>query len=204
VDLYNKTMPEIKKRRDAGRPRGKLVENMVRAAVISELAELGFVNFSIESVAKRAEVNKTTIYRKWKSKDGLIHFTLERLADDFALNIPESCNFQDGLFHLGSEIAKLLESNTGRILFEAAFSLKDSPKASDVAQRKILNNESSKVEDFIKKAIQNQELRADISPIYITTMLAGSIIHRVMIEKEKVSVSWLKTLAEILSRGFKV
>lgn len=55
-------------RRDAGRPRGRPVVDAVLDAVVAELAEHGPDGLSVERVARRAEVNRTTVYRRWSGR----------------------------------------------------------------------------------------------------------------------------------------
>lgn len=51
-------------------------------AVLRELSETGYARLRIEDVAERAGVNKTTIYRRWGSKSGLVATALiERHAE---------------------------------------------------------------------------------------------------------------------------
>ena len=45
--------------------RGKQLVARVMAATIAEMARVGADGLSIEDVAQRADVNKTTIYRRW-------------------------------------------------------------------------------------------------------------------------------------------
>jgi len=49
----------------------------VRAATMAELARVGFPGLTIEGVAKAANVNRTTIYRRWPSKSALLLAVLE-------------------------------------------------------------------------------------------------------------------------------
>jgi AcrR family transcriptional regulator len=67
-------------RRTRGVQRGarsqQVVEN-VRAATMAELARVGFAGLTIEAVAKAANVNRTTIYRRWPSKSALLLAVLE-------------------------------------------------------------------------------------------------------------------------------
>jgi AcrR family transcriptional regulator len=50
---------------------GRTAES-VFAAATAERAERGYADISIESIAARAGVHKTTLYRRWGSKEGLI------------------------------------------------------------------------------------------------------------------------------------
>src|SRR5947209_18539308 len=51
-----------------GRPRSAEADRAILAAAVDLLAERGLAAMSIEEVAARAGVGKTTIYRRWPSK----------------------------------------------------------------------------------------------------------------------------------------
>lgn len=53
-------------------PRVTRTRHVVLAAVVEELAEVGHGQFTIESVAARCGVGKSTIYRHWEGKAQLI------------------------------------------------------------------------------------------------------------------------------------
>jgi TetR/AcrR family transcriptional regulator, regulator of autoinduction and epiphytic fitness len=53
-------------------PRIERTRRVVRQAVLDELGEAGYGSFTIESVAARAGVGKSTIYRHWPDKVALI------------------------------------------------------------------------------------------------------------------------------------
>ena len=57
--------------------RSQQVVETVRAATMAELARVGFPGLTIEGVAKAADVNRTTIYRRWPSKSALLLAVLE-------------------------------------------------------------------------------------------------------------------------------
>jgi AcrR family transcriptional regulator len=58
-------------------PRSQQVVEKVREATMAELARVGFGGLTIEGVAKAANVNRTTIYRRWPSKGALLLAVLE-------------------------------------------------------------------------------------------------------------------------------
>src|ERR1700716_1232750 len=57
--------------------RSHQVVEKVREATMAELARVGFLGLTIEGVAKAADVNRTTIYRRWPSKGALLLAVLE-------------------------------------------------------------------------------------------------------------------------------
>ncbi|MFI1293288.1 TetR/AcrR family transcriptional regulator [Streptomyces sp. NPDC020792] len=60
--------------------RSRQVISRVRDATLAELERVGFTAMTIEAVARRAGVNRTTIYRRWPSKAALLAAIAEPLA----------------------------------------------------------------------------------------------------------------------------
>ena len=55
-----------------GRPRDPKVDEAILAATLDLLAEQGYSRLTIEGVALRAGVAKTSLYRRWPAKESLI------------------------------------------------------------------------------------------------------------------------------------
>jgi AcrR family transcriptional regulator len=64
-------------------PRSHQVVEKVREATMAELARVGFPGLTIEGVAKAANVNRTTIYRRWPSKGALLLAVIQPLLERF-------------------------------------------------------------------------------------------------------------------------
>lgn len=60
-------------------PRIARSRTAIRAAALDELGEAGYGGFSIESVAARAGVGRSTVYRHWDGKLDLIADALDSL-----------------------------------------------------------------------------------------------------------------------------
>ncbi|WP_379508003.1 TetR/AcrR family transcriptional regulator [Nonomuraea zeae] len=80
------------------RPGGRSarVRDAVRQATLGELAEHGFRGLTVENVAERSGVHKTTVYRRWGSVAGLISDALE-LAKDEPWPIPDTGSIEGDL-----------------------------------------------------------------------------------------------------------
>ena len=61
-----------------GRPRDPEADRAILEATIEILGEEGYEGLSIEGVAARAGVGKTTIYRRWTSKAELVVAAIQR------------------------------------------------------------------------------------------------------------------------------
>lgn len=80
------------------RPGGRSarVRDAVRQATLAELAEHGYRGLTVENVAERSGVHKTTVYRRWGSVAGLISDALE-LAGGEPWPIPDTGSIEGDL-----------------------------------------------------------------------------------------------------------
>lgn len=64
------------------RPGGRTarVRAAVREATLAELAEHGYAGLTVDGVAARSGVHRTTVYRRWRNPDGLVADALELAA----------------------------------------------------------------------------------------------------------------------------
>jgi AcrR family transcriptional regulator len=61
----------------AGRPRSPVVDEAILRAALELFIEHGVAGASIEKIAKRAGVGKTSIYRRWSSRETLLAQAIE-------------------------------------------------------------------------------------------------------------------------------
>ncbi|MEO1272965.1 MAG: TetR/AcrR family transcriptional regulator [Myxococcota bacterium] len=108
-------------RRDAGRPRGKQLRNTILKATIAELAAHGIDGVSIARIAEAAEVNKTTIYRKWPTVEALVLEALRASLDEATGTIEDTGSLRGDLCGLVRQVAERMSSPTGLALTQAAF-----------------------------------------------------------------------------------
>ena len=64
-------------RNAAGRPRSPVVDQAILGAALELFIEHGVAGASIEKIAKRAGVGKTSIYRRWSSRETLLAQAIE-------------------------------------------------------------------------------------------------------------------------------
>ncbi|MEV0617459.1 TetR/AcrR family transcriptional regulator [Nonomuraea sp. NPDC050404] len=89
------------------RPGGRSarVRDAVRQATLAELAEHGYHGLTVDNVAARSGVHKTTVYRRWKNAEGLIADALE-IAREEPWPMPDTGSLAEDL----RGIARLVQS----------------------------------------------------------------------------------------------
>src|SRR5215217_2879089 len=63
-----------------GRPRVPSLDGVIRAAILSLLAEVGYGALTMDAVAAEAGVGKATIYRRWRTKEDLVADTIAEIS----------------------------------------------------------------------------------------------------------------------------
>lgn len=87
------------------RPGGRTARTRaaVRDATQAELAEHGYAGLTVEAVATRSGVHKTTLYRRWGGVDGLIVDALAQ-ADEDDWRPPDTGSLEEDLLGLAWEV----------------------------------------------------------------------------------------------------
>jgi AcrR family transcriptional regulator len=99
--------PAAPKRRPGGR--SSRVRAAAIAATLAELAEHGYAALSLERIARRADVNPTSLYRRWGSRERLV---LEAMLEQVAANVsvPDTGSLREDLL----ELARTAATNSAR------------------------------------------------------------------------------------------
>ena len=81
--------------RKGTRRRGKILEEAILLAAWRELAETGYTNLTMESVAVKAGTNKAVLYRRWAGKVELVIAAMHRYLPKITDEIPNTGNLRD-------------------------------------------------------------------------------------------------------------
>lgn len=73
-----------------GRPRDPKVDEAILAATLDLLAEEGYGRLTIERVAARAAVARTSLYRRWSTKESLIRDAVVKLGFARRPDVPDT------------------------------------------------------------------------------------------------------------------
>jgi AcrR family transcriptional regulator len=108
----------------AVKPRGKTVERNVLRATLETIIEHRTTLITIEEVATRANVDRTTIYRRYPTREELVLAAVLAHAND-NVPIPDSGHLASDLRELCGFVRDTVGSPIGRVLLIAARSGSD-------------------------------------------------------------------------------
>jgi AcrR family transcriptional regulator len=184
------------------RPGGRAAR--VRSAVLDAaselLTEVGYEKMSMEEVASRAGVHKTTVYRRWPTKAKLV-FDAVSMQAEVNIPMPDSGNLLTDLEALARNVVANLESASGgqraRTLVAAAATSNELTEGMHAfwAHRFAA---SAKV---IEQAIERGELPPDSDPNLIIQTLVGPIWLRALLTGEPISTEFADQIAALVTAG---
>ncbi len=171
------TLPEQVKRK-AGRPRSARSHQAILKATIELLTEEGFEAMSIEAIAARAGVGKTTIYRRWANKTDLVIDALDILRSEVPL-IDTGDLRSDLIAVLQSgwqQSPSFLETLTLKMVGE----LKTNPEIFQAFFTRLVVPRSQQFGGMIERAKARGQIRPDVAPEFVVDLVAGPILFRTL------------------------
>jgi AcrR family transcriptional regulator len=101
--------------RPLGRPRSARAHRAILDAAIDLFVDQGYEAMSIEGVAARAGVGKTTIYRRWPSKEDLVIDAIDELI--LEVDVPDTGSLRADLVGLLVQLQSTLTSSRAGDVF---------------------------------------------------------------------------------------
>jgi len=169
---------ESKPQRPVGRPRSNEVHSAILKATLELLADEGFDGMSIEAVAKRAGVGKTTIYRRWSSKKALVLDALKTLNTE--VSVVDTGNFhEDATAFLHDTVRAYLRITNPQhveLSLKIIGELYERPDLFSTLYAQLFEPRNRQLELLIRRAQDRRELWHDLDATLIMDLIAGPII----------------------------
>lgn len=187
-----------------GRPRSEQVESAIIEATTELLAELGYQALSIEAVAARAGVAKTTVYRRWDGKDELVLDVLSRLKGP--IGTPPGQSLRSDLIFLLEHLRSQWSSGTqGRLMHRLSVEGLDRPELYRNLRERLVRPRQQVLLDVLQRAVVTGELRADtdlraVHELLVSPILAAAFTHQELPTRNRLEFQVDTVLAGLRSR----
>lgn len=183
--------------RRGGAPRRK---EEIFNATLELLAEKGYEHLTIEAVAERSGVNKTTIYRWWPSKAALLGAALIE-APLLRFEMPDTGSLRGDLQVIVEAVLTLLTSRPAADVAVAALSAAaHNPQLAAYARAFFADRLASEAPVF-ERAAARGELPPGTDPALLMDMLAGAVWVRVVLRQTPVEDDFAQRAASIVAHG---
>lgn len=193
------------------RPRSAAADRAILDATRAALVEKGWSKLTMADVAQRAGVAKTTLYRRWPGRSEMVVDAVAVLFDE--LELPDSGNLQGDIKGVVLSFAALMSRpETKTSLMSVVAESTHSPELRERIRTTIVDRQKHLVRHGRKRAQARGELPLDSANeaeneriIDLTfDLVAGAVIHRVLVSDEPVDERWATTFAFLLSSGLSV
>jgi AcrR family transcriptional regulator len=172
--------------------RGAKARAAILAATLAELADAGYAALTIDNVARRAGVHKTTIYRRWGDRASLV---ADAVIDVAATSVPfpDTEDIDADLRRYARSQVLWMNSPAGRIVSAATTS--EATRIPDIAaaRDRFFADRFRRAQSVVAGAITRGELPAGtdpaevvrtlIAPIYLRALVTGEPIDRAVADR---------------------
>ncbi|MGW5265269.1 TetR/AcrR family transcriptional regulator [Microbispora sp. NPDC004025] len=165
--------------------RGAKVRAAVHSATLAELVDKGYAALTVENVAQRAGVHKTTVYRRWKDRESLL---VDALAEHMAMDIPvpDTGAIETDLGALARSLVQAFTGATGQAVLAAMFTGAAHLPEIAAARRHVFEDRLVRAEPVVTRAVERGELPADTDPAELLKTLAAPIYLRLLVTADPV------------------
>jgi AcrR family transcriptional regulator len=183
-----------------GRPRNVDADQRILAAATRSLLDGGYHRFTIDEVAAAAGVAKTTLYRRWPTKDHLAAAVVAGLQDD--VPVGDSADLEAELnSYLGAIAAGLTalrdagnadDGSPGTVAEMVAAT----GRHADLGRlsRAQFAKRNAQGIGMLSRAVDAGRLRDDVDPGVLFEQLAGALYYRVLLSGEPIDSAYVHRL----------
>jgi len=187
--------------RPQGRPRIEACRQAVLRAAYDLLGEAGLPGFTIERVAARAGVARTTVYRWWSSKgalatDAFLAATAPQIAVPRTGSVIADIKTQVRL------VARMLRGPAGPIVRSIIAAAQSDPETANAFLEGYVMVRRREAAVLLHEGIASGELPADLDFDAALDALYGPLYHRLLLRIGPLDDAWVDRVSEISLNGW--
>ncbi|MET8778395.1 TetR/AcrR family transcriptional regulator [Nocardia sp. NPDC050713] len=179
------------------RPGGRSarVRDAVRAATLAELAEHGYQGLSVDAVAQRSGVHKTTVYRRWRSPEGLIADALDLAAAE-PWPIPDTGTLAEDLRALTELVRTGFADPEAGPVASAFIAAAMQNSAAATALHDFYQARHRQSAELVRRAVDRGDLPSTVDAEQIVRFAVAPIFYRLFISREPVTAEDARVAAD--------
>ena len=162
-----------------GRPRSETAERAIIEATLDLIAADGIAAVSIEGVAAKAGVGKTTIYRRWANKEALICDAAASLKSPLP-ELPGRSVREDLLLLARTMQARPGTDRTARLLSCLHSEAHRYPELAARYKQTVIEPRREAVRAVLRRGVQSGELRDDLDIDTMLVLFTAPLLYRAL------------------------
>jgi len=158
-------------------PRVERSQTLILKAAVEELADFGYGGVTIESIAARAGVGKSTIYRHWPDKLALIADAFETFHEQMVPDLGDR-PVRESVALLLSHVAEVVIDSTFSRCIPALIEGAERDERVRAFHYRYSAQRRQALIDLIARGVQQGQVSTGVDPELATTALLGAIFYR--------------------------
>ncbi len=184
-----------------GRPRSEKSHNAVMDATRKLLVQTSVQKLSIEAIARKAGVGKTTIYRWWPNKSAVImDAILSQPTYNNTLATPR--NAVEAVTAQLEKLARQLKGKNGRVVSEILGEAQSDPESLKYFTEIFLQSRYDKLYSYIEGGKQTKEFSEDINTDIAIDIVMGPIFFR-LFSGQDLDDDFIQEMIDLLLKALK-
>ena len=181
------------------RPRGAPVVERILDVAVAHLAEKGYAGLSVPDVALEAGVHKTSVYRRFATKAALVEAALAR-AMGHDVTPPDTGTLRGDMLSVARGALVFVGSPSGMAVGRSLLADGDA-EVRALAAAVLASQQQDAPRIVIARGITRGELPADVDAPMILRAIAGTLMHRILLEQGPVDDAFLEGLVDLVLQG---
>jgi AcrR family transcriptional regulator len=178
------------------------VDAAVANAVAELLAEVGYDSLTIEGVAARAGVAKTTVYRRWSSKTQLVAEALDWRAHAKGGAVDTGSLRGDLLAYMRS-VTTSLGSPLGQAVIGLVSAARHHPQLAEGLRQGFVATRRAELGDLLSRAQARGELRGGLDHRAVIDLIISPLWYRALVWRQSVDDGFLACLVDVITYGLR-
>jgi AcrR family transcriptional regulator len=170
----------------------------VLAAVEAELTEHGYDGLTIDGVAARSGVHRTTVYRRWKTVAGLLVDLLRAGADD-SWEPVDTGSLEGDLIKLNREVYAALTAGPSITQAVIAASFRTAEAAEALTEFWADRYERSAI--VVRRAVDRGEVPASTDPQRLLMTATAPLYHQLVLLRQSMPRATADRYASVAAAG---
>jgi AcrR family transcriptional regulator len=146
-------------------------------------------------------VNKTSVYRRFPTRDALVVAALGRVHDDLGAQLVDTGSLRGDLRAMTRAVAAFLDSDVGRAVARAVFAGPIAQDVADAARAQLADRAAPTVQALIARAVERGEWRAGVDPAVVLAATVGGLLHRALLEQQPLDDTAIEALVDVVVAG---
>jgi AcrR family transcriptional regulator len=192
--------PQGTSKAGSGRPRDSAATASILQAAMDIAEERGFDRLSVESVAARAGVAKTTIYRRWPNVWAIL---MDAFIADVARLAPieQRGSARETLAESIRLMARAFRGRQGKVLRSLLGRAQAEPGLVEAYWSRWVEPRRKLAREVIRLGVASGELRAGLDEDIVLDALYGALYHRLTIPYAPLSDGYVEALVDSVFGG---